>query len=568
MPRRARHLIPTQLPRRGEVMAACAVFAVLGHLLFAQVTLILAVAFAAISRTTRWRSWWLAVPAAAGLAWTLAIGPRAAVAGFAAGPAQVLGYLGGGHPVRLLLQPHGAFAGASTWLPRQLPLALIAAAAECALARWLAWVQTDEWAVRPRRPGALAAVRTVVNSRAIRAGALLTRNGCALGVAPDTGARVLLSWPEVAGGVVVAGAVPDVLTMTSFQIVHAALRRRKPVIAVDMTGDATIARALTAGCAATGTPLKVFGTADGCYEPFRRASPARRLAMTLTLLGVTDPDEAPAQAVHAYLQAVCELIDAVPADPRTPVLDDIVHLLNPLALQARFQLVPAASPRRSQLADLIPGSMRTAQACPQVLRAAASHLAAVRRSPAGRSLRPARDPASGGIDLARAVRERSAVLFSVDAPDLARVICADITAVGDDLRRIGADGDGLVWLSGCGPLPGQSLAGLVTGGAAAGLPVLITTTSPAAADLAALANVLIAHRLGDAVTAASLAARTGTRMEPAAGAAELVPRPAVPPQTLLSLTPRQFVLAAREPAHRPGQLGLAVSARVPRGGRQ
>src|SRR5580693_9228919 len=42
MPRRARHLIPTQLPRRGEVVAAFAVLMLLSHLLFAQLTLVLA----------------------------------------------------------------------------------------------------------------------------------------------------------------------------------------------------------------------------------------------------------------------------------------------------------------------------------------------------------------------------------------------------------------------------------------------------------------------------------------------------------------------------------------------
>ena len=103
MPRRARHLIPTQLPRRGEVVAAFAVLVLLSHLLFAQLTLVLAAAFVAVSKTTRWRLWWLAAPAAAGLAWTLAIGPRAAAAGFAAGPAQILAYLGGGHPLNRLL---------------------------------------------------------------------------------------------------------------------------------------------------------------------------------------------------------------------------------------------------------------------------------------------------------------------------------------------------------------------------------------------------------------------------------------------------------------------------------
>ncbi|MFY9776831.1 MAG: hypothetical protein WAK28_19870, partial [Trebonia sp.] len=217
MPRRARHLIPTQLPRRGEVVAAFAVLVLLAHLLFAQLTFVLAVVFAAVSKTTRWRLWWLAVPAAAGLGWTLAIGPRAATAGLAAGPAQILAYLGGGHPLNRLLHPRGAFAGVGGWLPRQFPLALIAAAAEAALVGWLDWVHTDEWAVRPPRPGALAAVRGALARRTTSAGVVVTRDGCVLGVAPGSGARVVLGWPEIAGGVLVTGADARTLAVSSLQ---------------------------------------------------------------------------------------------------------------------------------------------------------------------------------------------------------------------------------------------------------------------------------------------------------------------------------------------------------------
>jgi hypothetical protein len=569
-PRRARHLIPAELPRRGEVIAACVVLALLGHLLVAQLTFILAVVFVAVSKTSRWRLSWLLVPAAVGLAWTVAIGPRAAAAGFTAGPAAILGYLsGGGHPFAHLLHPHGAFVGAGSWLPRQFPIALIAAAAEAAVVGWLDWMHTDEWAVPPRRPGAVAVARAAAARRAIRAGAMLTRDGFALGVAPGTGARVLLSWPEVDGGVLVTGAVAQEITVTSLQVVHAALRRRKPVIAVDLSGDAAVAGAVTAACRATGTPLQVFGTAgEGHYEPFRHADPARRLTMTLALLPGTTP------GVRSYLSAVFELIDEVPADARTPVLDDVRHLLNPLALRTRLGLVAAESPRRDHLARLVGAAARTAQAAPEPLLATARRIDAVRASPAGRWLSPAPDE----IELARVVRQRSAVVFSADATDVARLACADIAALGEDLRKLGVDGDGLVWLHGW-SLPARALTGLLSDGPAAGLPVLVTTTSPAiAADLADQVNAVVAHRLANAATAARVAARTGTRLVPAsldagqaeeagrpAWPAELVPRPAVPPRALLSLGPGQFVLTVAAPRRRLVELGQAVRARLPRG---
>ena len=123
MPRRARYLVPRGLPRRDEILAVCLVFAVLAHVLFAQLTIILAVVFYLITRVTRWHLSWLAVPAAVGLVWTAAIGSRAAIAGFAAGPAQIADYLSAsGHQVDHLLHFTAAFSGIGTWLPRQLPL--------------------------------------------------------------------------------------------------------------------------------------------------------------------------------------------------------------------------------------------------------------------------------------------------------------------------------------------------------------------------------------------------------------------------------------------------------------
>src|SRR5450432_2593211 len=103
MPRRARYLVPRGLPRRDEIIAVCVVLAVVAHVLFAQLTIVLATVFYFIAKATRWRLSWLAMPALAGLAWTAA-GPRAAVAGYIAGAARIAGYLGdSGHQADHLL---------------------------------------------------------------------------------------------------------------------------------------------------------------------------------------------------------------------------------------------------------------------------------------------------------------------------------------------------------------------------------------------------------------------------------------------------------------------------------
>ncbi|HWG02295.1 MAG TPA: hypothetical protein VG164_10695, partial [Trebonia sp.] len=476
-PRRARYLIPTQFPRRGELVAACAVLMLVAHLLLAQLTFFLALVCIAVSKGTRWRLAWLAAPAAAGVIWTLVIGPRVAAAGFADGPGQILGYLG----AHGLLHPHGAFAGASSWLWRQAPLGLVLASAEAALAGWLDWLHTDEWAVPPARPGLFAAVRRGATIRAIRAGGVVTRDGGNLGVAPATGARVGLSWREIAGGVLFTGAAERDIAATSFQLVHAALRLRKPVITVDLSADAAVGSALAAACAAAGAPLRTFATAEGCYEPFRDGSPARRAEMMLALLGAEGADGAEdKRTTEACVRAVFELIAVVPADPRTPVLDDVRHLLNPRAMRARLGLVPRDSPSARQVGEHVRAAVRLAQANPGALTWVAGRIEAVQASPAGRWLRPA-GTGDGGIDLGRAVRERSAVLFRLDSAGLARLVCADLLALGENLRRMEVDGDGIVLLCGCEKLPAATFARLVASGASAGLSVLATTTSVAAA---------------------------------------------------------------------------------------
>jgi hypothetical protein len=444
MPRRARHLIPAGLPRRGELIAVCVMAILVAHVLLAQLTLVLALMFAVVSKVSRWRLWWLAAPAAAGLAWTLAAGPGSAVAGFTAGPSAILWHLGGGHLAGRAGQPLAGFGGAGKWLPRQFPLALVAGAAEAALIGWLDWLHTDEWAVPPSRPGLIAAVRRAVATRVTRAGTVVTREGCALGVAPATGAIAELRWAEVLRGTLVVGAAAQDVTLAGLQVVHAALRRRKPVIILDQEGDAAIALALGAACLATGTPLLTAG------------SPAP-------------------------------------------------------------------------------------------------------------------------IDLSGVIRERSAALLPAGSAEQAARTCAELAALAGDLRRIGVDGDALVWVPRGERVPAQALRQLLSGGPDAGLSVLIGTTSPAAAaELAALAGTALIHRVADPDLAVGLAARTGTRLlprpagspsqsaVPAAAVADLVPSPVIPARTLLTLGRGEFILAATWPRRRLIAPGLLVPARLPR----
>ena len=279
---------PGDGPGSLELIAALAVVLLLTHLLLAQLTLLLAVAFYLIGRVSRWRLQWLAVPAAAGLLWTLAIGPARAVAGLTAGPRQVLGYLGGigGHPGHLL-HLQDAFAGMTHWLPEQFPLALILAAAEVLGVCWLQRQRDGgrRLAARPgrRHPAAL-------DHRALRSGGVVTRDGCCLGLDVATGRGATVSWQEAEGGVLCAGPAAGRLRRRGrtgpprrpdrdrFHLAHAAIRRRKPLIVIDLTGSSWLAEAVAAACAEPGAPLACFGdtgpaTTSRCAAAIRPAPP-------------------------------------------------------------------------------------------------------------------------------------------------------------------------------------------------------------------------------------------------------------------------------------------------------
>ena len=538
MPRRARYLVPKGLPRRGEFLAACVVVVVLAHVLFAQLTIVLAVVFALTTRATRWRLSWLLVPVVAGVAWTLAAGPRAAAAGFMAGPAKVAAYLGAsGHQLEHVLHFPGAFTGIGSWLPRQLPLAIVAGAAEAAIIGWLSWLHTDEISMRPARPGLLVAVRRAAIRRAIRAGGVVTRDGSCLGVAAGSGTRITLSWPEAAGGVSVCGSAEQDVMSTSFQLVHAAVRRRKPVVAVDLTGDRALPGRLAAVCAAAGAPLRVFGE-GACYEPFRHGDPAQRASLITAMVSWDGPGSQYRPSCVAYLQDVFELIDAAPGDPRVPVLDEVIHLLNPTAMRARMEHVPAGYPRRDVLAERTRVSVSLLHAEPATTAALARQLRELKASESGRWLRPPGPAAAAEIDLGQTVTDRGVALFRLGGPSppavsamLSRLVCQDLLTAGAALRGIGVGGDGIVWLAECGSMPRGSVTELIARGPGAGLPVLAATTSaPAAAELAELTNVVVAHRMEDQATPRSLdglsALRAGEFLLMVKNPSRLVPRAA------------------------------------------
>jgi hypothetical protein len=277
-PRRARYLVPLGTPRRGEVLAAVAAAAVAAGVLFAPLTLILAAVFHAVSGVSRWRPLWLGVPAACGTVWLLAVGPRVAAADYGRGPAATASAL-----PRIFTGPAAVSRAVGAVYAdgaRQLPIALILGAGVAALAWWVRWMHTDEWDVPAPRPGLVHIGRRRRTVASLRSGRVLTRDGTRLGVDETTGGPAVLSWRDAGGGVLLTGAARPAVLAAGLRLAHAAIRRRKPVIVVDLAGDAGLPAALATICASVRAPLHVFGAADGPrYEPRVRPDAEQHAAL-------------------------------------------------------------------------------------------------------------------------------------------------------------------------------------------------------------------------------------------------------------------------------------------------
>jgi hypothetical protein len=295
------------------------------------------------------------------------------------------------------------------------------------------------------------------------------------------------------------------LTLTTeaqsgFRLAHAAIRRRKAVIVIDLAGSAHLAESLAAACAEAGAPLSCFGPAGpGCYEPLRGGDPARAAALVMAMLDWSETGDQQRRSCAAYLTDALAVQAIAPRDRRVPALDDLVSLLTPAGLRERAALIPAYHPRRDVLADRAAVSADLLDADPATVAAPAAQLPGLRSSALGQWLRPA--PAGGArISLGQTVRERAVTLFSLGsggdgraARMIAGLAAADLMTVCGELAGMSVPGDGLVWITRCEVLGQPVLAELIARGSGAGMAMVLGTASaPVAEHLAAEVNVVVA----------------------------------------------------------------------------
>jgi hypothetical protein len=482
------------LTPRSDLTAGLAVAAVIGQLLVAPLTLGLVLILLAIGRIGRWRPLWLMLPAITGLGWLLVIGVRAGLTGYLAGGAQVLGHLSGPRPLPVKLrQLPGVIADWRLWLPRQFPVALVAAALEAALVG-LAGQARRTWEFRS---GGLVEVRRRYLTATLRRGEVATIDGCCVGIVPGRGSRAEISWRDAESGVLCAGDSQAAVASTGNDLVAAAIQHRKAVIVIDLAGDPSLSSSgshvpewISQACAEVAAPLRLLGDRATGYDPITGTSPARA---THLVLAMVDWD-GQAQARHLfcanYLNTALALNTALPAEPSpgpaSPV-GELLKLLDPQALSSR--LASPASPRSPLTASL---AARVAELAGQLgadhalLAPVAGQLGELGAAPLGRLL--ASGPDVAPISLRQALAEREVVHFGLARPVhgppaamIARLVVADLISNLADYCDLGARTDCLIWINGCEGIEPHQLAALVGLGARTGTAVVLGTTSAAVA---------------------------------------------------------------------------------------
>src|SRR5712691_11823774 len=517
----SRRLLSGDASRHRDLAAGLAVVALLVQLAFAQFTLALAICFLLISRLSRWRPPWLLLPAVAGLAWLLGSGPGRGAVGYHAAGSHLIGALaeGGTLPARLG-HLSAAFTGWQRWLPRQLPVALIIAAAEAAV------IELPARAARSARyrRGVLVRARCGYLATVLRRGEVATPGGCCLGIIETTGTRAELTWREAEAGVLCLSQDAAAVSATGRDLVLAAIQPRKSVIALDLCGGSLpnrpgggfrgvvppgqhcLADQIGLACGEVDAPLRRFSWQIGSFDPIAEADPVKAASLVLALIDWTGAGQARRLLCASYLEAALRVIAiAGPASTRpgrtpnhrsVPLVDQLISLLGPGALPARLAELRGRPAARGELATKVAELTGQLGGDYSVRAPVAGQLAELARELAPR--RHARDSPHEPITIARALTGREVAYFALDRPVrgrpaemVARLVIACLTDALAERSDLGIGCDALVWIDGCESVETRQLALLTSLGTRTGTSVVLgTTVASTAVALAPDVNVI------------------------------------------------------------------------------
>ncbi len=373
---------------------------------------------------------------------------------------------------------------------------------------------------------AAAAALTVVRGTRLMRARLRSSRGreqdVALGV--DKHGRVVrVRDDELAAHGLILGASGAGKTTTLLTILSDQIARGRPVVAIDMKGSPSFARALSDAAAAAGRPIKVWTIDGGAHwNPLAHGNATELKDKIMATERFTEPHYQ--RAAERYVQAVLQVLAQAHPGSR-PTLNEVVDLMDPRRLATALRGL--GRPNRERVQDYLAGLTHDQHSAVRGLQTrlavlTESHTAAFLARPSG----PDGDPT---IDLRDALSGRDVVVFSLNssrygklASQIGTLVVQDLVAAsGDrlDAGSPGAAGRAMIGIDEFSALGADHVIALLSRGRESDMTVLVATQELADLERAAaglrdqvlgVTAIKIAHRQEVPASAHTIAQMAGT----------------------------------------------------------
>jgi conjugal transfer pilus assembly protein TraD len=238
------------------------------------------------------------------------------------------------------------------------------------------------------------------------------------------GRDVALTDQQLSAHGLIVGASGAGKSTTLLTILTDRIRRGRPVVAIDLKGSPEFAEQLKRAAEAAGRPFRVW-TPDGPsqWNPLQHGNATELKDKLISTERFTEPHYQ--RAAERYVQAVLGVLEQRNAG-RTPTLDQVVELMEPVRLATTVRGLPRPFAERVQdyVASLTPDQV-------SAVRGLGTRLAIISESHTGRFLNPA--AGEPPIDLRGALAGDEVVLFSLNSSTYGKLSAQLGTLVIQDL---------------------------------------------------------------------------------------------------------------------------------------